>query len=132
MITHLLAQSPAPEALESWLKTLFWLAGGVAAVMHCYRLATGKASTTTVSPQPLIVKGADDFATKPELHSLAKKMDDELGRERSARKKIHEEIADLQGDVKVLSSKTDTQNRQLSSLDGKMDQVLLRLPRNPK
>lgn len=132
MIPLLLAQTPAPEALKSWLETFFWLGGGMLMSILIWKHLTGKSNTAAVGPQPFIVKGADDFATKPELAGLAKKMDDELGRERGARKKIHEEISELQGDMKGLKITSDHQTRQLSNLDGKMDQVLLRLPRPPK
>lgn len=79
--------------------------------------------------QPLVVTPHEKLVTREEHDALAEKMDDELGRERGSRKLMHKEIADLQGDVKVLKSQNETQSRQLATMDQKMDQVLLRLPR---
>lgn len=79
--------------------------------------------------QPLEVRAAVDFVKREEHQALAKKMDDELGRERSSRKRIHEEISTLQGDVRVLDNAVKSTNQKLGNLDQKMDQVLLRLPR---
>lgn len=131
MIPPLADITPTPEALASWLAVLTYLCVTIAAVVVAWRYVSGRSDATVIKPQPLIVKGADDFATKPELAGLAKKMDDELGRERSARKRIHEEIAGLQGEVKVLANQGEYQSRQLNNLDNKMDQVLMRLPRPP-
>jgi len=47
---------------------------------------------------------------------LAAKMDEELGRERSARKKIHEDFAAMAGDVKVLQAETGRQTATLGEL----------------
>lgn len=69
---------------------------------------------------PLHVKAALEFATKPELRDLESKMDAELGRERGARKKIHEEIAELQGDVKVLKVQGAAQNGKLDNLEAQI------------
>ena len=43
-------------------------------------------------------------------------MDEELGRERSARKKIHEDFAAMAGDVKVLQAETGRQTATLGEL----------------
>lgn len=59
---------------------------------------------------------ADTYATKEEHARLAEKMDVELGRERGARKKIHEEIAALQGDLKVIQAETSAHTQSFTNL----------------
>lgn len=91
---------------------------------------TKQAAAPVQVQSPLIVKAHEHLVTREEHQKLEARMAEELGRERGARKKIHEEIGTLQGDVKVLQSQNDNQTRQLSNLDGKIDQVLMRLPRS--
>jgi seryl-tRNA synthetase len=93
------------------------------------QLESAKQAQPVAVQQPLIVTAHEKHVTREEHAALTQRLDDELGRERGARKKMHEEIASLQGDVKVLKSQNETQSRQLSTMDQKMDQVLLRLPR---
>lgn len=93
------------------------------------QINSGKQPAPVEVQQPLIVKAHESLVTREEHTQLSTKMNEELGRERGARKQIHQEISDLQGDVKVLKSQNDSQTLKLTQLDGKMDQVLLRLPR---
>lgn len=60
----------------------------------------------------------------------------EFGRQARNRKELYDKVEDmsvenekLRGEVAVLRAETQAQTRQLTNLDGKMDQVLLRLPR---
>jgi len=70
-----------------------------------------------------------EYATRIELDKVEKTLKEDLTKQASARKKMHEEISDLQGEVRALQTSADFQTRQLTNLDAKMDQVLLRLPR---
>lgn len=69
---------------------------------------------------------ADTYATKVQL-------DTELGRERGSRKKMHEEIAALQGDVKShhtaiesLSQDVAAFNEQIGDVNKRIDEIPMR------
>ncbi len=64
------------------------------------------------------------YATKTEHGALAARLDEELGRERSARKRIHEEIAALQAHTAALRAETTAQTNTLDEL--RQDQRELR------
>ncbi len=65
-----------------------------------------------------------EYVTRNEHESLKKKMDEELGRERGARKQIHQDIAALQTGIEVVKS----QNREQSERIGEIrnDQLAIR------
>jgi len=79
---------------------------------------------------PLVVTPHAKFTTQEEHEALQAKMEDEFKRERSSRKAIYEKVESQGQAIARLQTETTQQTRQLSSLDAKMDQVLLRLPRN--
>lgn len=73
-----------------------------------------------------------EYVTRTEVEKIERTLKDDLTKQAGARKEMHKEISDLQGDVKVLQATTDAQTRQLGNIDVKMDQVLMRLPRQPQ
>lgn len=105
----------------------------------------GKKAAPVAVQQPLVVKPHTDFVTKEshdelkrrvnecatsaQLAKVERDLKDDLTKQARSRKEMHEEIAELQGDVKVLKAQNEHQTAQLGNLDSKMDQVLLRLPR---
>lgn len=94
------------------------------------RELSAKAEPSNVNVQsPLIVSEHKELITRREHEELARKMDAELGRERSSRKTLYEKTEAIGSRVARVEEKTDAQTRQLNSLDTKMDQVLMRLPR---
>src|SRR4051812_15701105 len=98
------------QALKDWLAVLFYLVGGATAIVALWKMLSGKNGATEIAGQPIEVKAHAAFATKLEHEQLQKKLDDELGRERGSRKKIHEEVATLQGDLKTLQRETTLQS----------------------
>lgn len=96
-----------------------WVLGSVAALCVIANQIGDFVERYKEKPPPALT-----YATKEEL-------DAELGRERGARKRIHEEMAENQADIRVLEKMAEVQAQQLTNLDGKMDQVLMRLPRLP-
>lgn len=70
-----------------------------------------------------------EFATR-EQHAELKKEIEKLDTERRVSvARLHEKTETLSTDIAQLKSETTHQTRQLQSLDSKMDQVLMRLPR---
>lgn len=57
-----------------------------------------------------------EYISREEHAAFAKKVDDELGRERGARKKIHEEISALTSAVEVVKEQNIQQSRSLSDI----------------
>lgn len=92
-----------------------FIAAIVGAVVGVKSLYKQKAEPTEIA-QPLHTKMVHDFATRPELMSLETKMDNELGRERGARKKIHEEIAAIQSSVSSIRTETGKQSIDLGEM----------------
>lgn len=70
-----------------------------------------------------------EYVRRDELEKIERALKEDLTKQAGARKGMHQEIAELQGDVRVLQRDTEAQTRQLMIMDGKMDQVLMRLPR---
>lgn len=64
------------------------------------------------------------YATKVEL-------DTELGRERSSRKKVHEEIAGLQGEAKTLATRADSTERDLDGVRRWLEETNQRIDEIP-
>ena len=74
---------------------------------------------------------ADTYTTKDEHREFQQKMDAELGRERSSRKKIHEEVGELQADTKSLRTETENQTRQLADLKKQIGETAARIDEIP-
>lgn len=104
------------------------LRSGVAEIVKS-EIASAKEASPVSVQQPLVVKPHENLVTREQHEALEEKMDTELGRERSSRKRMHEEIAALQSQTAVLRKEAEIQTRQLTNMDQKMDQVLMRLPR---
>lgn len=131
MLTEIIAQAVPPDGVESWLKAFFWLVGGcLGLVLLVKQFAAPKSSPVTVSPQPLIVRPDSNYATREELQRAEQELKEDLTKQAAARKKMHEEIGELQSDVRALQTTADHQTRSLHVLDGKIDRILERLPRS--
>jgi len=117
-MTPILADT-SPEAIQlaSWLSVLFYLGGFCCTVLGgLWALKEIRKPASAALPQPLEVQESHAFATVPELNALASKMDEELGRERGARKKIHEEIATIQSTVSSIRTENEKQSNDLTEV----------------
>jgi seryl-tRNA synthetase len=118
-MTPSLAELPAPDSPQAvgWGVLIFFaIMGGLYYTINVWRQLSGKGDKASQPPQPLIVKEEHAYATLPQLDALARKMDDELGRERGARKKIHEEIATIQATVSSISTETEKQSNDIAEV----------------
>lgn len=79
--------------------------------------------------QPLQVAEHQTPVTRTEHEKLAAKMEDEFRRERLSRKGLYEKVEDQGKAIASLKTSSEVQTKQLTALDAKMDQVLMRLPR---
>jgi hypothetical protein len=70
-----------------------------------------------------------EYALRADHDKLAAKMDEEFKRERLSRKGLYEKVEAQGNAIASLRASTEAQTKQLTNLDAKMDQVLLRLPR---
>lgn len=52
-----------PTTVGDWLENLFWLVGGTTAMVALYKMLKGGSPL----PQPMVVKGAQEYATAEEL-----------------------------------------------------------------
>ena len=103
----LLAQLPSPDSAQAigWLAlAIFAAIGGVNQILRL---------TDRFKEHP---PSYQTYATKTEHKDLADKMDSELGRERGARKQIHEQIGELRSDVSAMRTETGLQTRDISDL----------------
>jgi hypothetical protein len=69
---------PPPEALASWLAVFTYLCVAITSVIVAVKHITGRSSRTEITGQPLEVKEASSFATKPELNSLENRTSGEI------------------------------------------------------
>lgn len=72
------------------------------------------------------------YATKEEHRDLRTRLDEELGRERGSRKRMHEEIAALQADTKSLRSESEAQTNQLGDLKAQLQDTNRRIDEVPR
>lgn len=70
-----------------------------------------------------------EYALRADHEKLEKKMDEEFKRERLSRKGLYEKVEAQGNAIAAMRASTEAQTKQLTSLDAKMDQVLMRLPR---
>ena len=112
---------PASAASVGWILLGFAaLCVSLNAIMGFWK------SHVTGDPSP-----AETYATKDEHREFKEKMDAELGRERSSRKKIHEEVGELQADTKSLRTETESQTRQLADLKKQIGDTAARIDEIP-
>jgi hypothetical protein len=119
----LVAQLPAPEAAQSvgWIAlALVCLVGGINQVLRL---------TDRFREHP---PTHQTYATKVEHKELETKVDAELGRERGARKSIHEQIAALQSEDAALKQKTAAHGEQLAALNGAISDINDRIDAIPQ
>lgn len=96
-------------ALEQWLKILFWLAGGIAAVAVAFGHLTGKSGKREIQT-PLEVRAAADLITKRDHE---KQIDELKG-----------EIAKLDGERRTSVANLHTKIDQLATrLDDRIDEI---------
>lgn len=120
--------SPDANALKSWLEVLFYLVGGVTAVVILWQKLSGRSGKREIQ-QPLEVKAHCEYATTAQLAKVEKELKEDLTKGAASRKKMHEEIEAMRVAQARIEVKNDEQSRQLTNLDQKMDMVLMRLPR---
>ncbi|MBI5693653.1 MAG: hypothetical protein HZC55_26550 [Verrucomicrobia bacterium] len=123
MTSLLLTQLPDPQSAQAlgWIAVaLVCLVGGINQVLKL---------TDRFREQPPAVQ---TYATKVEHRDLATKLDVELGRERSARKKIHEEIAELQSGVSAIRAETSGQTRDIGELKQQISETNTRIDAVPQ
>ena len=108
-------------------------------------IATQKeGQSISVHPNPLRVQVADEFMTVSRCHEMhqrleaaqrdhATNIDTQLGRERGARKEIHEQISDLTSKITALQTETKSQSACIADLKqqgmetaGRIDAVPMR------
>lgn len=82
--------------------------------------------------QPLVIKGHQELVTRDEHKSLAERMDQELGRERGARKQIHQEIGALQASVAAITKENTKQTSDLQDLKQDIKEMNVRIDLVPE
>lgn len=118
-----LATLPDPSSTASigWLVlTLAGLAVAVNAIANFWR------QNIREQPSP-----SATYATKAEHSDLRAQLDVELGRERASRKRMHEEIADIQGDMKAMRGELDMQSKQVESVHHELREMNKRIDAVP-
>ena len=105
-MSTLLAQvsSPPPEHIKLWLEVFFYILGGVACfvglLVGIKNLHSPKIPEIKVSPQPIDVREAISYATKPELNALENRLGGEIhqlhGRVSGVRSELGEKIDALE------------------------------------
>lgn len=57
-----------------------------------------------------------EYITRSEVEKIEKTLKDDLTKQAGARKQMHEEIAEIQGDVKVLKTQGEAQTMQINQV----------------
>lgn len=123
MIAHLAQIDPG--ALEQWMKILFWLSGGVTAVVVCISHLTGRHGRREIQ-QPLEVKSSAVFVTKEdndrEHARLAREIEKLDNERRVSVGKIHDKIeantaltANINGQVTQINQSVHTLTTSLTA-----------------
>lgn len=120
----ILGQLPDPASAQA----VGWILLSLAAACVAINSIAGFWKTH-VREQP---SPSDTYATKREHSALADKMDVELGRERSSRKKMHEEVAAIQGDIKAMRSDAESRALQLGDLKRQIEGLNQRIDEVPR
>lgn len=123
--------SPDPIALKNFLEVAFYLVGGFAATVALWKMLLVKPGKTELAGQPLEFRAASAFATKEEHTKLEQRVAEEASNGAKSRKGLYLSLEQQGKEIAALKTETIHQTRQLTNLDGKMDQVLMRLPRLP-
>ncbi len=119
----MLAQLPDPKSAESIGWVLIVIVAIIAGINQAMRLFR----SFKESPPP-----HQTYATKEQHRELELKLDAELGRERSARKRIHEEIAALQANVAAIKVATDSQATDTAELKERVAEINSRIDTMPQ
>lgn len=95
----LLAQS-APAGTDNWLATLFYLVGGITAVVVLIKqFRKEPVSETLVSPQPLVVKPHEEYASRKEHDALVVQVRDQHAEIRTEIQTLREERSKSVGNL---------------------------------
>lgn len=119
----LLAQLPDPGSTQAigWLfLALFGAVGGINQILRI---------TDRFKEHPPI---HSTYATKEEHKDLAIRLDEELGRERGARKKIHEEIGSLQSGMSSLTTETENLTEAVAGMKTQIENTNDRIDKVPE
>lgn len=120
----LLAQTPPPTAVASWLEVLFYLVGGVTAMVLLVKQFTGKSEQVHLSPTPLEVKAHETAVTRDELAKVDTALHGRLKRERGeidAQIRRVEEVAERRADK--VETKIDENTKLTERLSGQLGQI---------
>jgi hypothetical protein len=93
------------------------------------KLKAEKTHPTRLVGQPISVSQADKFITAEQFAKLEGEMRGEFAKQAAGRKSIYHSIEEQGRKIVALEAECAHQTRQLNRLDGKMDQLLLRLHR---
>lgn len=83
-------------------------------------------SKVMVSPDPLRVKAADQFAHRHEVERLERDMQTLASERKKDVGELHEKINKVDRNVAGLERATEMQNQKLSSMDSKLDRLIER------
>jgi hypothetical protein len=116
MLFHL-AQIEPPAGFVAFASSFMYVIVSLAAIVGLWQMLRPKsADKTEISGQPIEVREHEAFATRVEHRELAARVDQELGRERGARKLIHEQISRLQANIAKIEADNAAQTRAVNEL----------------
>jgi hypothetical protein len=121
----LLAQTPPPAGLASWLENFFWIVGSIGALIGC---AVGVRSLLTKSdsmPQPLVTTEHPKVANQGDIDQLH-------GRIKRERIELEEKIAALQAEDLRLREKLDSDIADLHDRINNVPERTIKLLRETK
>lgn len=107
MMPLFLAQLPDPQSAQS----IGWIALAIVCLVAGINQVLRLTDRFKEHPPTHLT-----YATKAEHRELGEKLDAELGRERGSRKKMHEEIAQLQTSVATVRAENANQSKDLREL----------------
>lgn len=106
--------------LEQWLKILFWLCGGIAAVLIIVDRLTGKHGKREIQ-SPLEVRAAADLVPRAEHEKHMSEIKAELGRHAARRAEIYDMQSEQGGEVKALQAHVDGLKATVAKVEAKLD-----------
>jgi hypothetical protein len=113
-----------PGTVEPWLKTLFWLVGGLAACVMLYRQLTNGSARTELTNQPIEVRAHPGVVSRAELEKMDLALHGRMKRERmeiDAQIRRVEEIAEKRLDK--LERKIDENTNLTNEMCGQLGQI---------
>ncbi|MBI5689264.1 MAG: hypothetical protein HZC55_04145 [Verrucomicrobia bacterium] len=114
-------------ALEQWLKILFWLAGGLTAVVVAFSHLTGRGGRREIQ-QPLKVEASTLYATKEENdkeHAAMRREIEKLDTERrTSVAKIHDKIEENTKLTANIDGRVEQMNQSMHTLTTSITQFM--------